>query len=384
MFCTAPKSYDLGRPGAGRCHGRGESHLSGRLRGTLFGSVSPTGRGGARRAIGCLRRIAIAAPDSVWAARLIDVAQWANHTQTLGPVEVRSVVPAVPHEYRYAQGVVVELRSGPPAIRVEGTAGWIASRGWGGRLQAATASLLDRRAADAFPGEPCPGGPYRNFLDCVKSRQCVRVPAEVAHRRRRLPIWAAWRFASTGGCSGIRTASTSSTTPRPTGCGADGQPRGWREAAEPSAFRVVCGGAALLHGNEVRSPRIIPFCPRFSQPLAKRFATGYGRGVRSISLGDEIMHAEAKTCFRTRSWMVLAAAAILCGAAQAEEKSSDMALPMLPGPVSADDAVAQAVQVSAVVPRRQAGPLRPLGTAMRADDGRLVRAEHVYPGASAI
>jgi predicted dehydrogenase len=133
--------------------------------------------------IGCLRRIAIAAPDGVWAARLIDVAQWVNHTETLGPVEVRSVAaPGFHIEYRYAQGVVIDLRSGPPAIRVEGTAGWIASRGWGGRLQAATASLLDSRAADAFPRETGPGGPYRNFLDCVKSRQPCAVPAEVAHR----------------------------------------------------------------------------------------------------------------------------------------------------------------------------------------------------------
>jgi hypothetical protein len=131
--------------------------------------------------IGRLQKIAIAAPDGVWAARLIDVAQWANGTETLGPVEIRNgAAPGLGIEYRYAKGVVMELRRGRPAIRVEGTAGWIASDGWGGRLQAGAASLLDLPpTTDALV---CPGGPYRNFLDCVKSRLSCAVPAEVAHR----------------------------------------------------------------------------------------------------------------------------------------------------------------------------------------------------------
>ncbi len=184
MFCAAPENLTIleGR-GLADAMAAGNRIFQAAYTGRYLGAYRQLVAAVRDGRIGCLRRIAIAAPDGVWAARLIDVAQWANHTQTLGPVEVRSVVTRGFHiEYRYAQGVVVELRSGPPAIRVEGTAGWIASRGWGGRLQAATASLLDRRAADAFPGEPGPGGPYRNFLDCVKSRQSCAVPAEVAHR----------------------------------------------------------------------------------------------------------------------------------------------------------------------------------------------------------
>ncbi len=120
--------------------------------------------------IGALKKIAIAAPDGVWAARLIDVAQWANDTELIGPVEIENR-PACGFRvlYRYAKGVVMEIRGGQPAIRLEGAADWIASHGWGGPLQAG------RPAA-------CLGSPYRHFLDCVKSRQACAVPAEVAHR----------------------------------------------------------------------------------------------------------------------------------------------------------------------------------------------------------
>jgi hypothetical protein len=164
--------------------------------------------------IGGLEKIAIAAPDGIWAARLIDVAQWANDTESIGPVEIESrVAPGFRVMYRYAKGVVMEIRYGHPAIRLEGTLGWIASHGWGGRLRAARDSVLDSPSAYPFTGSPvtgalfgqktlsasrlwaenwdgvpsgclaaCQGNPYRNFLDCVRSRQTCAVPAEVAHR----------------------------------------------------------------------------------------------------------------------------------------------------------------------------------------------------------
>jgi hypothetical protein len=183
IFCAAPENLTIleGR-GLANAMAAGDrvfqAAYAGRsleVYGQLVGSIR-NGR------IGRLQKIAIAAPDGVWAARLIDVAQWVNGTETLGPVEIRShVAPELRIEYRYAKGVVMELRRGHPAIRVEGTAGWIASDGWGGRLQASTASLfnLPSATADMLAG---PGSPYRNFLDCVKSRLSCAVPAEVAHR----------------------------------------------------------------------------------------------------------------------------------------------------------------------------------------------------------
>ncbi len=185
MFCAAPENLTIleGR-GLARAMAAGnrifQAAYAARSLGAyrqLVGSVRD-GR------IGRLRKIAIAAPDGVWAARLIDVAQWANDTETLGPVEIKSLsAPGFRIEYRYAKGVAMEVRRGHPAIRVEGTAGWIASHGWGGRLQVGTSSLLDfPLAADVLSAETCPGGPYRNFLDCVQSRRACAVPAEVAHR----------------------------------------------------------------------------------------------------------------------------------------------------------------------------------------------------------
>lgn len=137
--------------------------------------------------IGDLKTIAIAAPDTVWAARLIDVAQWANATESIGPVDIESrVASGFRVRYRYAKGVVMEIRSGCPAIRLEGTSGWIASDCWGGPLQTGRQSVLD------FPGvaplrhsaglAASLGSPYRNFLDRIKSRQISAVSAEVAHR----------------------------------------------------------------------------------------------------------------------------------------------------------------------------------------------------------
>ena len=66
------------------------------------------------------------------------------------------------------------------------------------------------------------------------------------------------------------------------------------------------------------------------------------------------------------------------------EKDASSKFAIAPGPFKPEFGVAQAVPVPRVVPRREARHLGPLGTAGRADDGRLVRPAHVRPGPPAV
>ena len=70
-----------------------------------------------------------------WGTHLNDIAQWANGTETTGPVEVEAegeftkglwnTVLRFEARYRYANGVALVCRSDTPYIRFEGTDGWI-------------------------------------------------------------------------------------------------------------------------------------------------------------------------------------------------------------------------------------------------------------------
>jgi len=129
-----------------------------------------------------------------WGAHLLDTAQWANDTERTGPVEVQGT--GVRHErglydtyhayhlnYRYANGVEMQVDSGGVALRFEGTDGWVGNDGWIGRPKASSEEILKTVIG---PNEihlfTCPQGEHRNFLDCVKSRRDPYFPAEIGHR----------------------------------------------------------------------------------------------------------------------------------------------------------------------------------------------------------
>jgi predicted dehydrogenase len=129
-----------------------------------------------------------------WAHHIVDIAQWGNDSEGTMPVEVEGegVFPkeglyntATKYhcKYKYANGVTLEVISKGPAIRFEGTEGWIGDEGWCGVLKAEPASILDSKIG---PNEThlytCSGGEIRNFLDCVKSRKPCYSPAENGHR----------------------------------------------------------------------------------------------------------------------------------------------------------------------------------------------------------
>ena len=87
-----------------------------------------------------------------WGTHLNDIAQWANGTETTGPVEVEAegeftkglwnTVLRFEARYRYANGVALVCRSDTPYIRFEGTDGWIRVD-YPSTITAEPASVLD-------------------------------------------------------------------------------------------------------------------------------------------------------------------------------------------------------------------------------------------------
>jgi predicted dehydrogenase len=140
-----------------------------------------------------------------WGAHLIDLAQWGNDTENTGPLEVEGTGKFPPREqlfntapefdlrYKYANGVTLCVRSEKPGIRFEGTEGWIGFEDWRGPLKASDPKILDsvigpnevhlyRPSEVVKRDDHAKGGEYRNFFDCVKSRQPCYAPAETGHR----------------------------------------------------------------------------------------------------------------------------------------------------------------------------------------------------------
>ena len=140
-----------------------------------------------------------------WGAHLIDLAQWANDTEATGPVEVEGIGEFPPREavfntatefdinYKYANGVTMNVSSTGPGIRFEGTEGWLSSSGWRGPLEASSNAILESEIGPEEtqlyrPSEVVArtdggkGGEHRNFLDCVRSRKPCYAPAETGHR----------------------------------------------------------------------------------------------------------------------------------------------------------------------------------------------------------
>ncbi len=130
-----------------------------------------------------------------WGMHQVDTAQWANDTETTGPLEVtgEGVFPdasslyntAMTYKlhYKYANGVDLYIESGGTSLRFEGTDGWLGNEGWRQPLKASSTKILDSVIG---PEETrlytCAGGEHRNFLDCFRSRKVPYFPAEVGHR----------------------------------------------------------------------------------------------------------------------------------------------------------------------------------------------------------
>jgi len=129
-----------------------------------------------------------------WGAHLLDGAQWGNDTEHTGPVDVEGkgvfckeglydTAKEYRIEYKYANGVRLEVTSGTPSLRFEGSEGWIGNVGWRAKLQAEPKSILNSVIGpDEIHLYTCRAGEQRNFLDCVKSRKDCYFPPEIGHR----------------------------------------------------------------------------------------------------------------------------------------------------------------------------------------------------------
>ncbi len=129
-----------------------------------------------------------------WGAHMIDLAQWGNDSEYTGPIEVEgkgefpkeglyNTATKFRIECKFANDVKMIIRSKSPALRFEGTEGWIANDGWRAELKASDPKILEEKiGADELKLYTCPEGEQRNFLDCVKSRELCYAPVEVGHR----------------------------------------------------------------------------------------------------------------------------------------------------------------------------------------------------------
>ena len=139
-----------------------------------------------------------------WGAHLIDLAQWGNGTDRSGPVEVEGTGTFPPAgeifdtaadfdiDYLYANGVTMNISTGSPGVRFEGTDGWIQFTRWRGALEASDPEILVstigpdethlHRPSTVVGRGSGIGGEHRDFIDCVKSRNQCYAPAEIGHR----------------------------------------------------------------------------------------------------------------------------------------------------------------------------------------------------------
>jgi predicted dehydrogenase len=130
-----------------------------------------------------------------YGAHSIGVAHWAMGADRSGPVEVEDLGAEFPVKgslfntatkiafgVRYADGTVLECRTNPVnnLVTFYGTKGWlrIGRRG----LESEPATLKDSTIGPNELRLPVSADHYRNFLDCVKSRQDPVEPVEAGHR----------------------------------------------------------------------------------------------------------------------------------------------------------------------------------------------------------
>jgi predicted dehydrogenase len=126
-----------------------------------------------------------------WGTHLNDIAQWANDSETSGPVEVEAegeftkglwnTVLRFEARYRYANGVALVCGSDTPYIRFDGTEGWIRVD-YPSTITADPASVLDSVIG---PGERRLAGQLEDkadFVRAIKDGTKTLEPVEVGHR----------------------------------------------------------------------------------------------------------------------------------------------------------------------------------------------------------
>ncbi|MBE2285105.1 MAG: Gfo/Idh/MocA family oxidoreductase [Prosthecobacter sp.] len=129
-----------------------------------------------------------------WGAHLIDSAQVAIGAENSSPVKVegKGEIPpdsinTVPQTYQltytYGNGVVMEVSADKPAIRIEGSDGWVGVDGWDGVLKASDMEIF-RRPIDPATNKlwPLPKREHPNFLEAIRNGKAPTYTAEALHR----------------------------------------------------------------------------------------------------------------------------------------------------------------------------------------------------------
>lgn len=124
-----------------------------------------------------------------------NIAHWGMGVDDTGPVEIENLGAEFPPKgdlfdtptkvafrARYASGVTLDCITDPLSFgaKFEGTEGWlrVTSRG----IVTEPAGIKDSVIGDSEIRLPVSENHYRNFLDCVKSRQDPMEPVETGHR----------------------------------------------------------------------------------------------------------------------------------------------------------------------------------------------------------
>jgi predicted dehydrogenase len=131
-----------------------------------------------------------------WGAHFIDVVQWGNNMDDSGPIEVEvreqtrrdkgiyNAPEGFHIDYQYANGVTMTMKAETDkskwGIKFIGTEGWVFSENK--TLDAHPKSILEAKLKESETHLYVSNDHYRNFIDCVYSRNITAAPVETAHR----------------------------------------------------------------------------------------------------------------------------------------------------------------------------------------------------------
>jgi hypothetical protein len=134
-----------------------------------------------------------------WGSHMNDIAQWARGTDLdsgLTEIEAEASFPErglfdVHTRYfargRWADGVPLIQRTDPQAgVTFVGSEGWLFVRRGG--IAAGPSSILKETIGDDEDRLPVSDDHYRDFLECVRSRQDPIAPVEAGHRSNSLCV----------------------------------------------------------------------------------------------------------------------------------------------------------------------------------------------------
>ena len=129
-----------------------------------------------------------------WGMHQLDTVQWALDRESSGPSEVSGVGTInegsvyntfmdYDINYRYDDGVHLQVKSGGTGMRFEGTDGWVSNSQFNRPMEASSKELVKwRPGKDDLKLRTCAGGEHRDFLNCLKNRELPYFPAETGHR----------------------------------------------------------------------------------------------------------------------------------------------------------------------------------------------------------